>query len=113
MFNYIQTDNDPPEESAFTYVVSCLETPDCAGSLALTDSNPSTDTFTPTIRLCPKFFESDTPETMNDLGSKDIIRNPGRRDNSWCQPGKAFSFFETAGHTFLHEMTHLDQLGSQ
>lgn len=113
MFSYIGTNDPPSEELAFTFVVSCLDTTDCEGSLALTDSNPPTDTFTPTIRLCRKFFLSDTPETMNNLDSKDFIRNPSRRDNSWCQPGKAFSFFETAGHTILHEMTHLDQLGSQ
>ena len=60
--------------------------------------------------ICPYFFSA--PETAKNLSSKEIIRDPKRRDNSWCQPGQKFSDFETAGHTLLHEMTHLDAVGA-
>lgn len=110
MFDQIQLNNDP--HSQYKFIVSCKDTEACkGGSLAVTDANPPTDTFTPTIRLCPKFFDPNTPQAKNDLDSKELKRNPRRRDNSWCQPQQPFSFFETAGTTVLHEMTHLDKLG--
>lgn len=116
MMALIQKNNNPPENagSQYTFIVTCLNTPVCnAGSLAVTDTKPPETRFTPRIRLCPPFFDPKTPETQNNLSSKAIIRDPKRRDNSWCQPGQSFSFFETAGHTIMHEMTQLDQLGSK
>lgn len=59
--------------------------------------------------ICPPFFTA--AETAKTLDSKKIKRNPTRRDNSWCQPGARFGDFETAGHTLLHEMTHLNAVG--
>lgn len=113
MFGNIQAGSSGDSGNAFqlNFIVSCKETDACKDALAVTDAAPITESFTPILRLCPLFFTD--PRTANFLTSKDLIRNPGRRDNSWCQPGQPFSFFETAGHTFLHEMTHLDQLGSQ
>ena len=113
MFGSIQAGSSGDSGNAFQlqFIISCKETDDCKKSLAVTDSAPQTDSFTPTLRLCPLFFTD--PRTKNTLSSKTLKRNPGRRDNSWCQPNQPFSFFETAGTTFLHEMTHLDQLGSQ
>ena len=113
MFGNIQAGSSQDRGNGFQlkFIISCLETDNCPGSLAVTDSDPVTDNFTPTIRLCPLFFTD--PRTINNLGSKSEKRNPSRRDDSWCKPHQPFSFFETAGHTFLHEMTHLDQLGRQ
>ena len=112
MYSGIQAGSSGDSGNAFQlkFIITCKETADCGESLALTDALPNTDSFTAKIRLCPKFFTD--PRTANFLISKNYNRNPGRRDkDSWCQPGQAFSFFETAGHTFLHEMTHLNQLG--
>lgn len=67
----------------------------------------------PTIRLCPLFFDPKSPHTKKDLGSKEFKKNPGRRGNSWCQPGSKFADIETAGNALLHEMTHLDEVGSK
>ena len=113
MFGNIQAGSSQDGGNGFQlkFIISCEETDECDKSFAVTDVAPITDSFTPTIRLCPLFFTS--PMTANSLGSKEVQRNPGRRDNSWCQPNEPFTFFETAGHTFLHEMTHLDQLGRQ
>ena len=107
----IQAGSSDDRGNAFqlNFIVSCKDSLACVDSLAVTDAAPLTDTFTPTIRLCPTFFTS--PRTTKNLDSKGTKRNPSRRDNSWCQPNQPFEFFETAGHTFLHEMTHLDQLG--
>lgn len=113
MYSGIQAGSSGDSGNAFQlkFIITCKATADCGDSLALTDAKPNTDSFTAKIRLCPKFFTD--PRTANFLTSKTLKRNPGRRDNSWCQPGQPFSFFETASHTFLHEMTHLDQLGVQ
>ena len=114
MFDLIQQNNDPTNPP-YQFIVTCKDAPVCGGkdgSLAVTDALPRSKTFMPRIRLCPKFFNPNTLETKYDLGSRDFKKNPGRRDNSWCQPGKPFSFFETAGHTILHEMTHLDEIAS-
>jgi hypothetical protein len=116
MLDTIQQNNDPTNPP-FLFKVSCKKTADCGdgdtASLAITDALPRTDKFMPTIRLCPKFFDKNTAETKNDLNSKEFKRNPGRRDNSWCQPGSKFNDIEVAGHTLLHEMTHLDEVGSK
>lgn len=113
MFSNIQSGSSGDSGNGFqlNFIVSCQSTPLCEKSLAIADSAPMTDSFTPTIRLCPLFFTD--PRTANLLTTKSTKRDPRRKDPSWCQPGQPFSFFETAGHTFLHEMTHLDQLGSQ
>ena len=113
MFGSIQAGSSGDSGNAFQlkFIISCKETDACKDALAVTDAAPLTDSFTPTLRLCPLFFTDD--RTKNFLDSKTTKRDPGRRDNSWCQPNQPFSFFETAGHTFLHEMTHLDQLGGQ
>lgn len=113
MFDKIQAGSSDDSGTGFQlkFIVSCKETSDCKDALAVTDAAPISDSFTPTIRLCPLFFSSE--RTKNNLDSKELKRDPGRKDNSWCKPGQKFDFFETAGHTFLHEMTHLDQLGRQ
>lgn len=80
-------------------------------SLAITDAAPRALPAVAQILICPLFFTA--PETAKDLQSKTYKTNPGRRDPpSWCSPGQKFADFETAGHTLLHEMTHLDALGA-
>ena len=113
MYGNIQAGSSGDQGNGFqlNFIISCKDSSACVDTLAVTDAAPLTDTFTPTTRLCPLFFTS--PLTANYLESKETKRNPGRRDNSWCQPNQPFEFFETAGHTLLHEMTHLDQLGSK
>ena len=97
------------QAGSLKFIISCKETDDCKDSLALTDAKPNKEDFTAKIRLCPKFFNDDRSKFF--LISKGLKRNPGRRDNLWCQIDKLFTFFETASHTFLYEMTYLDQLG--
>ena len=113
MFDLIRQINNP--NPPYQFIVTCKETPICGGkrgSLAVTDALPRSNDFIPRIRLCPRFFDPNSPETRYNLASRDFKKNPSRRDNSWCQPGKSFPFFETAGHTILHELTHLDEIGS-
>ena len=113
MYSGIQTGSSGDHGNAFQlkFIITCKETDDCKDSLALTDAKPNNDHFTARLRLCPKFFTDD--HTKNNLASREYKRNPGRRDNSWCKPHQPFTFFETAAHTFLHEMTHLNQLGME
>lgn len=81
-----------------------------ANSLAITDSTPRTLPAVAQILVCPLFFTA--TETKSTLDSKNYKVNPGRKDNSWCKPGQKFKDFETGGHTLLHEMTHLNALGT-
>ncbi|KAI4267640.1 MAG: hypothetical protein LQ337_008258 [Flavoplaca oasis] len=113
MYSGIQAGSSGDSGNAFQlkFIITCKKTDDCKDSLALTDAKPNKDDFTAKIRLCPKFFDENEERTKNHLTSKELIRDPKRRDNSWCQPNQPFKFFETASHTFLHEMTHLNQLG--
>lgn len=80
-------------------------------SLAITDATPRALPAVAQMLVCPLFFTA--AETAKTLTSKSYQTNPGRRDPpSWCSPGQKFSDFETAGHTLLHEMTHIDALGA-
>ncbi len=80
-------------------------------SLAITDATPRALPTVAQMLICPLFFTA--PETSKNLESKSYKQNPGRRDPpSWCSPGQRFADFETAGHTLLHEMTHLDAVGA-
>ena len=63
----------------------------------------------PVMNICPLFFTA--KETQNNLDSKNYNTKPARRENSWCKVEQKFSDFETAGHTLLHELTHLDAIG--
>lgn len=111
MYGGIQAGSSDDSGNGFQlkFIITCKETDDCKDSFALTDAKPNKDDFTAKIRLCPKFFSD--KRTENFLTSKSFKRNPKRNENSWCQPGEPFEFFETASHTFLHEMTHLNQMG--
>lgn len=62
------------------------------------------------MKICPKYFADAT--TKLSTTSKEYKVNPGRRDNSWCQPGNKFNDFSVGGITLLHEMTHLDALAA-
>ncbi|EJD37544.1 hypothetical protein AURDEDRAFT_173402 [Auricularia subglabra TFB-10046 SS5] len=77
-------------------------------SLAITDAAPQDGDTLREMKICPRFFSPQQRETKNDLNSKKYDK--GKR-GSWCQDGQHFRDFETAGHTILHEMTHLDALG--
>ena len=57
--------------------------------------------------LCDRFFNANTQQTKQDLQTKKL--GPGRGE--WCQTGEEFPFFEIAGLTLFHEMTHLHDVG--
>lgn len=59
--------------------------------------------------LCDRFFNSNTAQTKQNLDTKKI----GTRRGQWCQTDEQFPFFEVAGLTLLHEMTHLDLVGDK
>ncbi|KAL9611158.1 MAG: hypothetical protein Q9167_004180 [Letrouitia subvulpina] len=78
-------------------------------SLAITDSRPQAGDTPREMKICPRFFTA--PETKSDLSSKTYDKAERAR-NSWCKiDPPLFKNFETAGHTLLHEMTHLDAVG--
>ncbi|KAE9410330.1 hypothetical protein BT96DRAFT_371783 [Gymnopus androsaceus JB14] len=78
--------------------------PDCEleeATFAFVDSR--LPTAEPKIAFCPSFFEND-PETKDDLDSKKFTANL----DHWCkQADHVFGDMITAGHTVLHEVTHL------
>lgn len=102
----------------FTVHITCKDDPVCADSkagtksLVVTDISASSGSFTPSMRFCPQFFKADEPRTKNDLNSHPYIKNPRRNQDSWCKDEK-FSYFEVAGTTVLHELTHLNEAGNR
>lgn len=101
--------NNDPTNPPYSFSVRCAAscTGDESSSLAITDSAPQDGSTLREMKLCPLFFTA--AETANNLSSKAYN---GDKRGSWCQTGQKFSDFETAGHTILHEMTHLDALGA-
>ncbi|USW53397.1 Putative metallopeptidase, catalytic domain superfamily [Septoria linicola] len=100
--------NNDPTNAPYTFSVRCAAS--CTGgeaeSLAITDSAPQLDDGSyREMKICPLFFTA--ANTKNNLDSK---KYDGDKRGSWCQKGQHFKDFETAGHTLLHEMTHLDAL---
>ncbi|KAF2854224.1 hypothetical protein T440DRAFT_388707 [Plenodomus tracheiphilus IPT5] len=80
--------------------------PECGVSvLAATSAKPGESTMV----LCDRFFNKDTVQTKQDLDTKKV----GSRRGQWCQTGESFPFFEVAGLTIFHEMTHLHDVGQR
>lgn len=59
--------------------------------------------------LCDRFFNKNTAQTKNDLQSKKLDKSR----SGWCQTDKEFPFFEIAGLTLFHEMTHMHTVGQK
>ncbi|PGH16323.1 hypothetical protein AJ79_01865 [Helicocarpus griseus UAMH5409] len=98
----------------FAYVIQCLDDiPDCKNSLAFTDPTPESyegaghERGVRKVKLCPGFFEEKRtqrtlPSATDKEGVEEFCRN---------QESKKVMDFEVAGHTLLHELTHLDSFG--
>ncbi|KAK0650558.1 hypothetical protein DIS24_g6682 [Lasiodiplodia hormozganensis] len=102
--------NNDPSTAPYQFTIRCVNscTGDEANSLAVTDATPPiNDVPRREMKICPLFFTS--ARTANNLDSK---KYDGDKRGSWCQTGQKFKDFETAGHTILHEMTHLDAVGT-
>ncbi|KAI9752549.1 MAG: hypothetical protein M4579_005586 [Chaenotheca gracillima] len=109
LWSAVASNNDPTNPS-YTFSVRCARAGDkgCGTkSLANTDPRPQDGDTVREMKICPVFFTAD--ETKNSLDSR---KYDGDKRGSWCQLGQHFKDFETAGHTLLHEMTHLDALGA-
>jgi hypothetical protein len=59
--------------------------------------------------LCDLFFNKNTVQTKQDLDTKKFETRRG----GWCQTGEKFPFFEVAGLTLFHEMTHMHEVGQK
>ncbi|KAI1172026.1 hypothetical protein F4777DRAFT_23139 [Nemania sp. FL0916] len=92
----------------YTIKVKCgSDQDDACGTSVLAATSPKPgDT---TMVFCDRFFKADTKETKQDLDSK----GKGDKRGQWCQSGEQFPFFEVAGLTVFHEMTHLHVVGQQ
>lgn len=112
MWQTIYNNNIPStEDGGYTITVKCGSDQDrtCSPStLASTNARPGS---AGQIVLCDRFFidwgSLPTQQTQNNLASKPFTSRRG----GWCQDGENFPFFEIAGLTVLHEMTHLDTIG--
>ena len=103
--------NNDPTNAPYTFSVRCAKDDDndckaSSSSLVITDARPQDGDTLREMKICPLFFRADV--TQNNLDSRTY---DGDKRGSWCQSGQHFKDFETAGHTLLHEMTHLDALG--
>ncbi|KAI0405282.1 hypothetical protein F4802DRAFT_597409 [Xylaria palmicola] len=99
---------DDGDGQGYTITVKCGSDQDdeCGPSvLAATSAKPGETTMV----FCDRFFSANTAQTKQDLSSKQL----GTRRGQWCQSGENFPFFEVAGLTVFHEMTHLHVVGQQ
>ncbi|MCJ1425284.1 hypothetical protein MMC29_003172 [Sticta canariensis] len=109
----IQQNNDPTN-APYNFIINCDPTgevlKDCKngeGSYAITDPTvPQDDNDHKSIWLCPLFFTGD--QTKNDLPNTE----DADKLKAWCDQ-KDYTFFTTAGHTLLHEITHLDAMAKK
>lgn len=98
--------NNDPYNAPYQFTIRCVDS--CTGhkanALSFAETTPAIDDVTRReMMICPLFFTGAL--TANNLDSKSY---DGDEPGSWCQTGQTFRDFETAGHTILHEMTHLD-----
>lgn len=110
MWSMIAANNDPTNPP-YSFSIRCAakDDADCkGGSLAITDAAEQDGDTLREMKICAAFFDSKEERTNKNLNSKEFIKNPKRNQNSWCQPGNTFQWYEVAGLTMLHEMTHLD-----
>ncbi|KAI9862284.1 MAG: hypothetical protein M1813_004760 [Trichoglossum hirsutum] len=95
----------------------CTNDPnECTNAVAVTDASPSTGpNDVKQITICDSFWTYISTRFLLYDQSQGL--NPGVpfRDNTaggWCPPAYTnVNFLGTAGHTILHELTHLDALG--
>ncbi|KAF3015289.1 hypothetical protein E8E14_007472 [Neopestalotiopsis sp. 37M] len=108
IYNSRIPDDSNHEGQGYTITIKCGsdQDKDNCGASVLAATSPKPDD--PTMVLCDRFFSANTVQTKQDLSTKKI----GSRRGQWCQPGEQFPFFEVAGLTMFHEMTHLDVVGS-
>lgn len=106
-----------PNNAPYQFTVNCdaADSDICKSgtTVAFTEAEPQADDITPRVmHICPLFFSKNSKETVNDLGSRQF-GPPAKRGQpeTWCQGGNNFAWYEVAGHTLLHEMTHFDALG--
>lgn len=79
--------------------------------MAITDAQPQDGNNLREMLICPLFFKDNSKETNHDLDFRKFDKPKRNQNDSWCAPGNNFPWYEVAGHTLLHEMTHLDALG--
>ncbi|GAP85499.2 hypothetical protein SAMD00023353_1302520 [Rosellinia necatrix] len=100
--------DDGNGEQGYTTTVKCGSDQDdeCGPSvLAATSAKPGETTMV----FCDRFFSANTVQTKQDLTSKELGLKRGQR----CQSDEQFPFFEVAGLTAFHEMTHLHTIGQK
>ncbi|KAM0797972.1 hypothetical protein BDR22DRAFT_823780 [Usnea florida] len=101
-------ENNEPTNPSYQFIINCDPTgpvlKTCGKkSYAVADSTvPANDNDLKTIWLCPLFWKPgpDSAQNLPDTNDEDAL-------NKWCA-GTDYTKFVTAGHTILHEMTHLD-----
>ncbi|KAI0855745.1 hypothetical protein F4860DRAFT_529995 [Xylaria cubensis] len=108
IYNNRIPDDSNHQGQGYTITVKCGSDQDaeCGPSiLAATSAKPGDSTMV----FCDRFFSANTAQTKQDLSTKKL----GTRRGQWCQTGEKFPFFEVAGLTVFHEMTHLHVVGQQ
>lgn len=106
----------------------CENVPSCAGaqSVFVTDSTPGLANDQKIIEVCPRFWTAPTTKyflyNSNTVSPTPPWRNNDASNQGWCGKSNANGdtnvsrrvnqYFATAGHSVLHELTHLDSLAS-
>lgn len=104
------------------FTCSAQHTKDCAGESELvTDASVASGASdVKGIEVCPEFWSSASTAYLLYDAQHTTPSPPWRTQNQWCRKSTANGdsnvsyrvnqFFATAGHSVLHELTHLDSL---
>ncbi|QIW98396.1 hypothetical protein AMS68_003914 [Peltaster fructicola] len=111
-------------EEHFSFQFECRDTPTCSSvrSAMVADANVADATTRRTIQVCPRFWTATSSLYLLPREESYAV-TPYREHETWCEKtkrgndadlsGRENQWYATAGHTVLHELTHLDALARQ
>lgn len=112
-------------ENTYAIQFECANTPDCSdSSVFVTDATAGSATTVKEIQVCRQFWTSVSTRYLLYDSSKTTPNPPYRNNDAtlqgWCRKSAANGdanvsarinqYFATAGHSVLHELTHVDSL---
>ncbi|KAH0555925.1 hypothetical protein GP486_006132 [Trichoglossum hirsutum] len=103
------------QSDAYTVEFDCASGKPCGPqSIAVTDATVGEPSTRKTIQICNTYWKSGATRYLLP-GTSTSPDPPYRSKQEWCtsKPTGGANYYATAGHSLLHEFTHLDTLGKQ
>lgn len=112
------------DDKYYSITFECKDRPSCTDqSVLVTNAEAGGANDAKTIEVCDAFWTAASTKYLLYNGQKTEPSPPYRSQDQWCRKSTANGdsnvsqrtnqFFATAGHSILHELTHLDALAEQ